>query len=108
MTVRVTRKDALVEGGDWPDGGCSLHPSCQACPLPSCRYDGHYRIDILRADIRALAAQRLRFRGGSIEEIQRSLGVSRRTAYRLITRSVSKYAISRPQRVCPEEGVRAV
>lgn len=88
MTVRVTRKDALVENVDWPDEGCSLQPSCRTCPLPHCRYEPGYRVDWHRADLRARIAQQRRSQGASIEELMRELGIGRRTVFRLLNRTV--------------------
>jgi transcriptional regulator of acetoin/glycerol metabolism len=84
--VALVRADALPEGFDYPDTGCTFSPSCLACPLPRCRYEPPYLVPVLRTDMRALKAQALHSRGGHIEEIRRALGVSRRTVYRLLTR----------------------
>ena len=104
----LVRADALPEGFDYPDTGCSYHPSCVSCPLPHCRYDSHLGVRGLRMDIRTAVAKKLGSQGRSIEEIQRALAVSRRTVYRLLARPVSNIAMSRSQRVNREGGARAV
>jgi hypothetical protein len=85
MVSRV-RADALPDGFDYPDLGCSFAPSCLTCPLPRCRYEWPYLVPVLRQDMRAPKAQALRSQGASIEEIQLAVGVSRRTVYRLLER----------------------
>lgn len=108
MKVPRVRSDALVDGFDRPDGGCSLHPSCRTCPLAQCRYDPGYRVDIVKADLSALIAQRMRSQGASIKELMRELGVCRRSVYRFLNRQVTNSAISRSQQISREGGARAV
>lgn len=82
MVTRV-RSDALPEGFDYPDWGCSFHPSCLACPLPGCRYDPSYYGRQLLARLRASRLQQLRAEGFSVRKAAQALGISVRTAWRL-------------------------
>lgn len=88
MTVSRVRADALVDGLALSDKGCSLHPSCRTCPLPTCRYDAPNGVATVRADLRALVAQRRRSQGATGEDIGRELGVSIRCVWRLVKRPV--------------------
>jgi hypothetical protein len=88
---RQPRRDALPEHTNYHDTGCDLHPSCLSCPLVRCRYDepgGARRLLSNDRDSQVLDLQR---RGGStIDAIARSVGVSRRTVFRILARARSE------------------
>ena len=85
---RPARASALV---DWDrrrlkDTGCDYSPSCLRCPLPACRYDASAPPMIVRRSReRAGEAARLHGEGRSVNEIAASLGISRRSVFRLLT-----------------------
>ena len=85
---RQPRRDSLPEHTNYHDTGCDLHPSCLSCPLVRCRYDepgGARRLLSGERDSQVLDLQR---RGdATIEAIARSVGVSRRTVFRILARS---------------------
>jgi len=103
MVARV-RADALVDGLALSDKGCWLHPSCRTCPLPTCLHDAPNGVASVRADLRALIAQRRRSQGVSGADIGRELGVSIRCVWHLMKRPVPNLAMSRSQRVTVEGG----
>ena len=77
-----------------PDTGCSLAPSCLACPLPQCRYDVpvlmqkrmHQRRVRDGQILVALTALPLSKRGERAQAVAAQVGVTVRTVYRALER----------------------
>jgi hypothetical protein len=90
-TRRVAPADRLPDYTEYPDQGCKLSPSCLKCPLPKCHLDvqaeGRRTARLLR-DREIL--RRINVEGKSIAELARSYGLSRRTIYRIIRRSLDE------------------
>ena len=69
----------------WADNGCSVAPSCLACPLPRCRYDVVGGVRTLRNRVRDPEIVRRYQAGERAEAIAADLGVTHRTVYRIIS-----------------------
>lgn len=82
MNAPAVRRDALPEHVNYRDDGCSIAPSCLACPLERCRYDGGHPLHV-RADERRRQILELMGKGWSMTQIAEHIGVSRRQAFRL-------------------------
>lgn len=71
----------LVDGMEFPDSGCALHPSCLRCPRARCiedeRAEGNVRRD---RQIARLYAQR----GGRVAELAAAFGVTTRQISRIV------------------------
>jgi hypothetical protein len=85
----LTTVELLDRGqGDWFSGiyrdGCELADSCFRCPLDRCRYE--MQSGVARAQIGREQLRRRLANGETVEQAVRSLGVSRRTAYRWLGR----------------------
>ncbi len=76
---------------EYCDEGCDLSPSCLECPFPRCRYDeqaeGRQTAKVLRDN--EIMMQR-NLAGGSVAELARTFGVSKRTVQRIIRRATSE------------------
>lgn len=82
----LVRVDALPEDTVYRDEGCDVAPSCLACPLERCRYDGPgATINTVRANKRRELARELVGLGYSIDEIAATTGASRRTVFRYLS-----------------------
>ena len=87
-TPRPTRKRrrGTPEQSAYIDTGCELAPTCLDCPLPKCKYDDPHwrqRNDLKTRDSRIVE---LRKAGYTVKEVAKELGVSDRTAYRVLLR----------------------
>ena len=70
----------------YTDTGCELAPSCLECPLTRCKYDDprwRQRHDLKTRDARIIE---LRQAGYTVKEVADEIGVSDRTAYRVLLR----------------------
>lgn len=67
------------------DTGCSLAPRCLECPLPACRYE--VSPGVARADGDAKRLADMILAGKTVVECYEAMGISRRSAYRLIGRA---------------------
>ncbi len=88
MTIRKLRIDALPENYSYRDDGCDIHPACLTCPLPQCRYDNPRGARGMFNEVRDVEIVRLRRKGLAINEIARRYGISRRTVFRVMRRSI--------------------
>ena len=86
---RRTRRDALPEHTQYADTGCEVHHSCLTCPLVRCRYDEPGGARRLLSEGRDRQIVALRRSGDSINQIARRFGVSRRTVFRALARSLA-------------------
>lgn len=77
----MSASDRLPEQLHYRDDGCEISPRCLECPLPACRYDlPPKRAGALmrEAELRRLLAQ-----GLTADQAAVTMGVSRRTVFRL-------------------------
>lgn len=73
----------MPEATTYRDTGCEESPSCLACPLARCKYEGP-RPRGPQPDPERDAEILLRLgRGESVEDVARAVGVSRRTVFRV-------------------------
>lgn len=79
--------DRLPEQTHYRDDGCEISPRCLECPLPACRYD----MPPKRAGalLREAELHRLLAAGLSADQAAATMGVSRRTVFRLKRYSAS-------------------
>lgn len=82
------RSDALPERRRYQDTGCDLHPRCLDCPRDICWHDPHPRLTA-RTTWRMAYIRLQAYQGFSPTAIATSLGVSRRTVFRLQRRARS-------------------
>ena len=68
----------------YPDLGCQASPSCQACPLPRCKYDGPEAMEVFREYMRHRRNPLLEnlTTTGPVREIALLANVCQRTVYR--------------------------
>jgi hypothetical protein len=78
----MERRDTLPEHVKYRDTGCSLSPSCLACPLPVCRYDTPSQTE--QGFRTRQAVLELRDKGMRPTQIAARLGVTRRTVWRYL------------------------
>lgn len=87
-TTRVRRRDALPESligfGNFRDDGCSVAPSCLACPLPQCRYDVPGGARIMLNEVRDTRIAQAHAAGASVDDLAATLQISRRTVFRVL------------------------
>lgn len=76
------RRDALPEGTEYRDTGCSVSASCLACPLAECRYV--VPPNVQRRAAESVRARELRSAGLRPVEIARALGRSKRSVFRYL------------------------
>lgn len=82
----MTARDRMTgwqgeDGSIYRDDGCSLAPSCLACPLITCRYDMAPKQAVAMVAayrVRALLAQ-----GLTMDAVAAQMGTHRRTVFRL-------------------------
>jgi len=86
MSKRVGEDVMIFGTGSYRDTGCSLHPSCLACPRPRCIYDDQSRAPSARyvTAMRAVRARQLSKQGMTAGDIAAFLGCSRRVVYRYL------------------------
>jgi len=77
------RIDALPEGANYRDTGCSLHSACLSCPFEQCRFDGEGTRS-LRAERTKQRVRDAWVRGLSINGIAAEAGISRRSVHRVL------------------------
>lgn len=80
------RRRGTPEQSAYVDSGCELAPTCLDCPLPKCKYDDPHwrqRNDLKTRDARIVE---LRKAGFTVKEVAKEIGVSDRTAYRVLLR----------------------
>lgn len=78
------RKRGLPEQSAYPDAGCEQSPSCLECPLARCKYDDPEWRDRRDLDARDARIVELREAGLTVKAIAEAVGVSDRTAYRVL------------------------
>jgi len=86
---RRARRDALPEHTQYADTGCDVHPTCLSCPLVRCRYDEPGGARRLLSEGRDRQIVALRRSGEAINQIAGRFGVSRRTVFRVLARSLA-------------------
>ena len=86
---RRARRDALPEHTPYADTGCDMHPSCLTCPLVRCRYDEPGGARRLFSESRDRQIVAMRRSGEAINQIAGRFGVSRRTVFRVLARSLA-------------------
>ena len=77
----------LVGSGNYRDTGCSLAPSCLACPLPACRYDVPQNWEKQERNVRIVARREA---GATVTTIVAEFGVSLRTVARVMQKARTK------------------
>lgn len=80
------RRSGMPDQSAYADTGCELASSCLECPLPRCKYDDprwRQRHDLKTRDSRIVE---LRQAGYTVKEVAAEIGVSDRTAYRVLLR----------------------
>ncbi len=83
---RKTRLDALPENTQYSDTGCDLYPSCLHCPLPRCRYEDPGGARAMLRPVRDASIRRMHHQQGmTVEQVATTLGVSRRTVFRVLS-----------------------
>ena len=78
------RKRGLPEQSAYPDAGCEQSPSCLECPLARCKYDDPEWRDRRDLDVRDARIVELREAGLTVKAVAEEVGVSDRTAYRVL------------------------
>lgn len=68
------------------DRGCHCHPSCLSCPLPVCILDDPHAKQRAAIPGHRRHLLHLMKRGYTVEKAAPLVGISRRTAYRLLCR----------------------
>lgn len=66
------------------DTGCAYHPSCLECPRPVCLHDDRSLTVRLRSRTRRVHLRRLLATGLTVRQAAPKVGVSLRTAFRLL------------------------
>jgi len=84
VVLQAVRSDALPEGADHVDEGCSLYSRCLSCPLPSCRYDVEGGVTAMRIERRRVMIAELHNRGLSARQIGRRLKLRLRTVRQVL------------------------
>lgn len=85
-------RHALPEYSEYRDTGCSLAPSCLACPFERCRYDvvaeGEIPLFGMAARGHRVGAQvmALHDEGRTVDEIAKAVQISRRNVFRYLRR----------------------
>ena len=83
----MNRIDAYPEALVYRDTGCRESPSCLACPLDACRFDGAF--NEARVAARASNMRALRAKGVSITDLARRFSVSPRTVFRILKEEIN-------------------
>lgn len=81
---RSDRRRGLTEQSVFPDTGCELSPTCLSCTQARCKYDDpdwSKRLDLKERDNRIV---KLRDGGLTVKQVAAKVGVSERTAYRVL------------------------
>lgn len=90
------RRSGAPEQSAYVDTGCELAASCLDCPLARCKYDDprwRQRNDLKTRDARIVE---LRQAGRTVKEVAKEIGVSDRTAYRVLLREKRRAGSSNP------------
>ena len=94
------RTDTLPEDTEYRDTGCSLAPSCLACPLPQCRYDEPRSARRLGNHARDREIALLRRRHAApVEALAATYGITTRQVYRILRRAAEDDRAARQQQV---------
>jgi hypothetical protein len=89
--MRIPQPDLPPEHCQYRDEGCYLYPSCLECPLPCCIYDDPSGEGLRRRHKRARDQEVLHLyrQGQPAAELARSFGISERSIYRIVRRTLS-------------------
>ncbi len=90
MAPGGVQKRGLPEYSHYEDTGCEAAPSCLECPLAMCKYDDPGWDKRLAKAKRDAEIMKQRQAGIGIDRIAASTGVSRRTVYRILSRTAEK------------------
>lgn len=85
------RMDAFPDSKAYPDTGCNLYSRCLSCPLPRCQYDEDpFTQKLLANELKRQRVEEIRRQQASgviAKEIASSLGLHRRSIYRILSDS---------------------
>jgi hypothetical protein len=82
--IRRRSRDPLPENTRYKDDGCSVSPSCFACPLPRCRYEEPGGLRAVLNQMRDSEILALKQAGVPVEDLALRFQVSRRTVFRVL------------------------
>ncbi|HSP56633.1 MAG TPA: helix-turn-helix domain-containing protein [Dehalococcoidia bacterium] len=82
--LRRRSRDPLPENTRYKDDGCSVSPSCFACPLPRCRYEEPGGLRAVLNQMRDSEILALKRAGVPVEDLALRFQVSRRTVFRVL------------------------